>query len=129
MFEKFQLRVFNYVLSASREGLVELRLPHGSGRIYGNVTEKPIVVFVSDWSFFKSVIQEGSSALSSLYDQGIWRTEQVDQFVDFLNKNKKYFAGRLRFARFFYFLIQPWLFFKRRTIPQTETEKYFSSCF
>jgi len=105
MFDQLYYKIFDYVLFSSREGLLELRLPNGKGRIYGDVTAKPLVVSVSDWGFFKRVICDAGIGLGESYTEGYWETPKLAEFLCFLIKNKKYFDRRLRYFRG----IRPWI--------------------
>lgn len=105
MLDQLYFKIFDYVLFSAREGLVELRLPNGKGRIYGDVTAKPLVVSVSDWRFFQRVIQDAGIGLGESYTEGYWGTPQLTEFLCFLIKNKKYFDRRLRYFRG----VRPWV--------------------
>lgn len=138
MFEKFYFKIFNYVLSASRDGLVELRLPNGHGRIYGNVAEMPIVVSTSQWSFFKRALLDGGAGMGDSLSDGEWKTSQMTEFLGFLIKNKPYFNARLKFFRGILNLARPWIFFQSKKVSQRRSDTIrahlefgndFSSCF
>lgn len=100
MFEKLYFKIFDYVMSSAREGLLELRMPDGkAGRLYGDITSRPLVVSVSDWKFFKRVIRDAGIGLGESYTEGLWDTPQLTDFLCFLIRNKKYFDSRLRYFR------------------------------
>lgn len=89
----FQL--FRYVLSSAREGRLELILPGGRKLLFGDSASEPIIVRVSDSGFFKKVIRDAGIGLGESYTAGMWHTETLTRFLDFLIQNKKYFDARL----------------------------------
>ncbi len=84
---------------SAREGRLAVTLPDGRERLFGDATATPVKISISDWNFFKRVIQGAGIGLGEAYTEGLWETKQLTPFLNFLIANKKYFDVRLKYFK------------------------------
>lgn len=99
MLSKIYFQIFNYVLSAAREGQLIIKLPNGREHMFGDVSAAPIRMRVVDPRFFACVIRDAGVGLGESYTEGFWETKQLTEFLNFLIKNKKHFDVRLQYFK------------------------------
>jgi len=94
--ERWSLRRITEALAAIQHGRLEVRLPDGSGTVFGDPSAPAAAALrVHSWKLFSRVLRGGEIALGEAYVDGLWDSEDVAGLVELFHRNAAIFDARL----------------------------------
>ncbi len=85
---RLALAAFDGLLRKLSRGRLEVQLPDGSERSYGEAGAEPVArMRISDWRFFRRVLMAGDVGLGESYSAGEWRSDDLVSLLGVLLLN------------------------------------------